>query len=206
MISIDCSHSKSKGGRTRVAGNGVVEADATKVGGSGTDTAKDGHASASGHPNEERSRLVELPVGSAGTDMDAGDVGAGGVGAGGVGAGGVGAGGVGAGGVGAGGVGAGGVGAGGVGAGGVGAGVEQEAAAVGASSAHEGGASVSVASKLRRLYTNKTYWLLTASFFCCGITTTGFLESHLVALAVHVGRYQLVLLLRVESGTGGMDE
>ena len=90
VISIDCSHSKSKGGRTRVAGNGVVEVDATKVGGSDTDTAKDGHASASGHPNEERSRLVELPVGSAATDMDAGDVGAGGVGAGGVGAGGVG--------------------------------------------------------------------------------------------------------------------
>jgi MFS family permease len=46
---------------------------------------------------------------------------------------------------------------------------------------------LSVCAKLRALYSSRMYVLLTVSFFCCGVTTTGFLESHLVTLAVEEG-------------------
>ena len=44
-----------------------------------------------------------------------------------------------------------------------------------------------LATKLRTLFTSRAYWLLSLSFVICGITTTGFIETHLVALAVSYG-------------------
>lgn len=41
--------------------------------------------------------------------------------------------------------------------------------------------------KLVRLGTNRLYWALTFAFVVCGITTTGFMESHIVAFAEHNG-------------------
>ena len=40
-------------------------------------------------------------------------------------------------------------------------------------------------SKLCRLIRSWPYFALTVAFFICGITTTGFIETHLVSLAVH---------------------
>jgi predicted MFS family arabinose efflux permease len=42
-------------------------------------------------------------------------------------------------------------------------------------------------SVLRMLFTLPQYWALTFAFVVCGITTTGFIESHLIALEVHRG-------------------
>ena len=41
--------------------------------------------------------------------------------------------------------------------------------------------------KLTRLATSKLYWALTFAFVVCGITTTGFIESHIVAFATLKG-------------------
>jgi predicted MFS family arabinose efflux permease len=41
--------------------------------------------------------------------------------------------------------------------------------------------------KLVRLVTNRLYWALTLAFVVCGVTTTGFMESHIVAFAEHKG-------------------
>lgn len=41
--------------------------------------------------------------------------------------------------------------------------------------------------KLVRLGTNRLYWALTFAFVVCGVTTTGFMESHIVAFAKHKG-------------------
>ena len=41
--------------------------------------------------------------------------------------------------------------------------------------------------KLARLVRSRLYWGLTVSFVVCGITTTGFVEAHLVAFATHHG-------------------
>ena len=47
--------------------------------------------------------------------------------------------------------------------------------------------SDSLKQKLVRLGTNRLYWALTFAFVICGITTTGFMESHIVAFAEHKG-------------------
>lgn len=41
--------------------------------------------------------------------------------------------------------------------------------------------------KLRTLLWSRNYWLLSLAFVVCGLTTTGFIETHLVALAVSYG-------------------
>ena len=51
----------------------------------------------------------------------------------------------------------------------------------------EGEAREPLPSKLRRLGRSRLYWSLTFAFVVCGVTTTGFIESHLVALATHRG-------------------
>ena len=42
--------------------------------------------------------------------------------------------------------------------------------------------------KLRTLGTSRPYWLLSFAFAVCGLTTTGFIETHIVALAVSRGQ------------------
>lgn len=44
-----------------------------------------------------------------------------------------------------------------------------------------------LSAKLHTLLTSRAYWLLSLSFIICGITTTGFIETHMVALAVSRG-------------------
>ena len=44
-----------------------------------------------------------------------------------------------------------------------------------------------LAAKLCTLFTSRAYWLLSLAFVICGITTTGFIETHIVALAVSRG-------------------
>jgi predicted MFS family arabinose efflux permease len=41
--------------------------------------------------------------------------------------------------------------------------------------------------KMKRLLTNTLYWALTYAFVVCGVTTTGFVESHIIAFAEHKG-------------------
>ena len=41
--------------------------------------------------------------------------------------------------------------------------------------------------KLRSLLGSRTFWILSIAFVVCGITTTGFIETHIVALAVRRG-------------------
>lgn len=45
----------------------------------------------------------------------------------------------------------------------------------------------SLRQKLLQLAYSRLYWGLTVAFVICGITTTGFIESHLVAFATHHG-------------------
>ena len=47
--------------------------------------------------------------------------------------------------------------------------------------------SDSLKRKLVRLGTSRLYWALTFAFVVCGVTTTGFMESHIVAFAEHKG-------------------
>jgi len=42
-------------------------------------------------------------------------------------------------------------------------------------------------SKLRAMWKSRAFWLLTVAFFMCGVTTTGFMETHIVAIAVSRG-------------------
>ena len=37
------------------------------------------------------------------------------------------------------------------------------------------------------LFRSRAFWALTLSFTICGVTTTGFVESHIIALATHRG-------------------
>ena len=48
-------------------------------------------------------------------------------------------------------------------------------------------ASPTLRTKLTTLFTSRAYWLLSLAFVICGITTTGFIETHIVALAVAEG-------------------
>ena len=41
--------------------------------------------------------------------------------------------------------------------------------------------------KMVRLVTSQLYWALTFAFVVCGVTTTGFMESHIITFAVHQG-------------------
>ena len=47
--------------------------------------------------------------------------------------------------------------------------------------------SPSLRSKLRAMATSRAYALLTVAFFACGVTTTGFMETHIVGLTISMG-------------------
>jgi len=68
---------------------------------------------------------------------------------------------------------------------------EAPAAAAAAAAVAPGAASPPTApsapQKLRVLLRSRDYWALGLAFFICGVTTTGFIESHIVALCTHRG-------------------
>ena len=53
--------------------------------------------------------------------------------------------------------------------------------------APDGGSGGTLGAKLVAIGSTRAFWVLAAAFFACGVTTTGFMETHIVAIAVHRG-------------------